>query len=259
MALSPIELTGIDSELIGNSVSVNPYEPLMHYMKFEYFMQILTSKSLRIKRLDTYKDDPLEGLYPEANKRQLSGFDSALFQQLDVVQHPEDRIRRDQFHRQSAYVHCWYAGILENKSMWEEYGDDGRGVCLLTTACRLESSVKHSADLLTSVSKITYLDGHTPIPTAISFLAFSRKQTKFANEKEIRLIAEITLDALPKDAEGHLQIPEENRQLPVDLERLIEAVVTGPNFDRDNVAMLETAISDKISGKIVRFSEVAAW
>ena len=259
VALSPIELTSIESELIGNAVSINPYEPLMHYMKFEYFMQVLTSESLRIKRLDTYEDDPLEGLYPEANNHQLSSFDSALFQQLGAVQNPQDLIRSNRIHRRSAYVHCWYADLLENKSMWEEYGDKGRGVCLRTTACRLESSVKRPADLLTRVCRITYLDEHAPIPTAISFLPFSRKRTKFANEKEIRLIAEITMEALPKDADGYLQMPEESRRLPVDLERLLEAVVTGPNFDKSKLQELEAAVRAKISGRVVRESQLQGW
>lgn len=259
VALSPIELTGIESELIGNAISVNPYEPLMHYMKFENFMKMLASENLRTRRLDTYEDDPLEGLYPEANQHRLANLDAALFQQLAAVQNPQDLIVSNQIHRQSAYVHCWYAGVFENKSMWEEYGDNGRGVCLRTTVCRLESSVKPLTDLLTRVCKITYLDEHTPIPTTISFLPFSRKRTKFAGEKEIRLIAEIKMEALPKDANGYLLTPEEIRHLPVYLERLLEALVVGPNFDEAEIEKLEAAIRTKIPGKVVRVSQLAGW
>ena len=259
VALSPIELTGIESELIGNAISVNPYEPLMHYMKFEYFTKMLASESLRTKRLDTYEDDPLEGLYPKAIQHQLASLDSALFQQLGAVQNPEDLIVSNRIHRQSAYVHCWYADVFENKSMWEAYGDNGRGICLRTTACRLESSVKPPGDLLTRVCRITYLDEHTPIPTTISFLPFSRKRTRFSGEKEFRLIAEIKMEALPKDANGYPITPEEARYLPVNLERLLEAVVTGPNFDKSRLQELETAITAKVSGKIVRESELPGW
>ncbi len=259
VALPPIELTPAESKLIGNAISINPCEPLMHYMKFEYFMQILTSESLRIKRLDTYEDDPLEGLYPEANRHQLSSFDLALFKQLGAVQNAEDLIVSNRIDRQSAYVHCWYADVFENKSMWEKYGDKGRGVCLRTTTSRLEASVKHSADLLTRVSRITYLDEHTPLPTTISFLPFSRKGTNFTNEKEIRLISEIAMEALPKDADGFLQTPEESRQLPVNLERLLEAVVTGPNFNKSKIQELEMAVRAKLSRKAVRGSELQGW
>jgi hypothetical protein len=259
VALPAIELTTVESELIGNAISVNPYESLMHYMKLEYFMKMLASEGLCIKRLDTYDDDPLEGLYPKANQHQLANLDKAFFQELGAVQNPEDLMVSNRIQRQSAYVHCWYAGVSENKSMWEEYGDRGRGVCLRTTACRLESSVRLCADLLTRVCKITYLDEHTPIPTIIDFLPFSRKETKFAGEKEIRLIAEIKMEALPKDPNGHLLIPEETRHLPVSLERLLEAVVAGPNCDQAEVVKLEAAIRTKITSKIVRASELAGW
>ena len=40
VALPPIKLTDVESELIGNAISVNPYEPLMHYMKLENFMKM---------------------------------------------------------------------------------------------------------------------------------------------------------------------------------------------------------------------------
>ena len=63
VVLSPIELTTMESELVGNATSINPYEPLMHYMKFEDFMHMITSECLHTRRLDTYEDDPLEGLY----------------------------------------------------------------------------------------------------------------------------------------------------------------------------------------------------
>jgi len=178
---------------------------------------------------------------------------------LGAIQNNEGLIVSNRIQRQSAYVHCWYADVFEDKSMWDEYGDQGRGVCLKTTACRLQSSVKHCADLLTRVCKITYLDEHTPIPTTISFLPFSRKRTKFANEKEFRLIAEITMEAMPKDADGYFVTPDISRQVPVNLEILLEAVVVGPNFDKTKVEKLEAAISSKIPGKIVRASQLEGW
>ena len=119
--------------------------------------------------------------------------------------------------------------------------------------------MRRSDDLLTRVCKITCLDEHTPIPTTISFLPFSRKRTKFSGEKEIRLIAEIKMEALPKDANGYLLTPEKIRHLPVDLERLLETVVAGPNFDQTEVAKLESEIRAKIPGGIVRTSQLAGW
>ena len=151
VALPPISLTPVESELIGNAISVNPYEPLMHYMKHKYFMQMLATAQLHMRRLDTFDDDPIEGLYPEANKHEHSSFDVALLTQMGASQNMAARIASNQIKRQSAYTHCWFGDVLENKPMWENYGDQGRGVCLRTTAIRLASSIKSAADLLTSV------------------------------------------------------------------------------------------------------------
>lgn len=257
--MPPISLTPVESELIGNAVSVNAYEPLMHYMKSQYFMQMLTSECLHIRRLDTYEDDPFEGLYPEANKHELSRFDSVLLKQLGAIQNLEDMVTSNRIHRQFAYIHCWYGNQFEDKSMWEEYGDQGRGVCLRTTACRLEASLKCHAELLARVCRVTYLDENTPIPTHISFLPFSRKRTKFSDEKEFRLIAEIRMEALPTDVEGHLVTPEKFCDLPVNLERLFESVVAGPNLDATSLAKLEAAVGEKVSSKIIRSSQLPSW
>jgi hypothetical protein len=256
VALPPISLTPIESELIGNAISVNPYEPLMHYMKLEYFMQMLTSECLHIRRLDTYEDDPLEGLYPDANKHQLARFDSALLQQLGAIQNLEDMITSNRIHRQFAYVHCWFGDQFETKSMWEQYGDQGRGVCIRTTASRLEASLKCLPEFLFRVCRVTYLDEDTPIPTHISFLPFSRKRKNFKDEKEFRLIAEIRMEAHQTDEDGYLVIPEKFRDLPANLERLLEAVVVGPNFDKANLANLESAVAGKIGGKVIRYSRL---
>jgi hypothetical protein len=259
VALQPIALTPLESELIGNAISVNPYEPLMHYMKLEYFMQMLAAESLHVRRLDTYEDDPLEGLYPDANKRQLSSFDSALLKQLGAIQNLEDMITSNRIHRQFAYVHCWFGDRFENRSMWEKYGGQGHGVCLQTTASRLEASLKCPAELLARICRVTYLDEGTPIPTHIGFLPFSRKQTNFKDEKEFRLIAEIRMEPQQTDADGYLLTPDKFRALPVNLEKLLEAVVAGPNSSKADLAKLEVAVAEKISGKVVRPSQLPSF
>jgi hypothetical protein len=106
---------------------------------------------------------------------------------------------------------------------------------------------------------VTYLDEDTPIPTHISFLPFSRKRTNFKDEKEFRLIAEIRMEAQQTGADSYLLTPEKFRALPVNLERLLEAVVAGPNFVKANFAKLETVVAEKVSGKVIRTSQLSNW
>ena len=140
--------------------------------------------------------------------------------------------------------------------MWDWYGDRGRGVCLKTTTSRLKTSVKHTFDLLVSVCRITYSDEDIPIPTVISSLPFCRKQKKFSQENEFRLIAEIEDEYLPLDENGCYLTPPEFRLISVGLERLLEAVVAGPNMPESEIAELKDEIAKKIPGYMVRSSKL---
>jgi hypothetical protein len=258
-ALRPVRLTPDESKLIGNAINVNPYEPLMHYMSLGNFMRLLTAEQLHMRRLDTFKDDPLDSLYPEANKRQLSSFDSAVFEQMGAGQDLNAQIISNQAHRKCGYAHCWYAGLLECKLMWERFGDQGRGVCLRSTPSRLGTSVKPSPDLFTRVCGVTYLPEDTPITTLISFLPLCRKRPDFTDQREFRLIAEIKPGALPSDADGHVCDAAEIRLVPLVLDTLLEAVVAGPNLSEADVTALETDVHRKVSSRVVRRSELTAW
>ena len=106
---------------------------------------------------------------------------------------------------------------------------------------------------------MAYLDEETPIPTAMSFLPFCRKRTKFKDENEFKLIAEVTPEALPLDADGYFVELEKTRQVPVNLEMLLETVVTGPNLDKSEIAKLEAVIGKKFPKNILRSSQLPGW
>lgn len=259
VVLPSIPLSQVEGELIGNAVSVSPYEPLMHYMKLEFFMGMLQSSDLWMRRLDTFEDDPHEGKYPAANDHQMSAFDTDLFAQIGATQSLAEMRASNDIQRQFVFIHCWFGDVFESKSMWEKYGDQGRGVCLRSTPSRLREAVRRTSDLGISMSKVTYLDEDVPIPTAMSFLPLCRKRKQFSSEKEFRLIAQIPPEALPTDKDGFLITPDRYRKVSVSLDRLLEAVVAGPNLGPDDLESLQNAVGTKVSGKIVRLSEIKCW
>ena len=70
VGIYPFTLTSEESELIGNHLfAANQDFSISHFMKEKYFLQLLESSAFSTKRLDLYDDDPLEGLYPEANRQ----------------------------------------------------------------------------------------------------------------------------------------------------------------------------------------------
>lgn len=92
-AAAPGEIVGIypltfspeESELIGNQLFATEQNfPVCHYVKAKYYQRFVDSSALSLQRLDLYKDDPLEGLYPDANRTSISPADEQLRQQANI-------------------------------------------------------------------------------------------------------------------------------------------------------------------------------
>jgi len=134
VGIYPFRLSPEESELIGNQLFAADRDFLIcHYMKEKYFLQLLESAAFSAKRLDLYDDDPLEGLYPEANKQSMSPADTQLLQQMNARRDYEPFLKSQEIHRTHCYAHCWFGVPEERAVMWEKYGDNGEGVCIVST------------------------------------------------------------------------------------------------------------------------------
>jgi len=74
-----------------------------------------------------------------------------------------------------------------------------------------------------------------PIPECISIAPAFRKRRKFDWEQEIRILAQIPMEHLPHDDAGYLTEAAEVQYLPVDLNTLIQGVITGPNIAAEEI------------------------
>jgi hypothetical protein len=239
----PIVMSGPESELVGNAFFLDPSQTIRHFIKFEYFAALLANRALRLRPLNRFDDDPNEGKLSQANATGSSSFGTQLAQQWET--NPETDGWKQFINgtqRTLIYVHCWFGQEEEDKAMWSRYGNGGRGICLKTSVQRLEESMQSPLPSRPQLGKVTYLDESVAIPTMISSLAAYRKSPQFAHEKECRIVHELSFEECPKTPDGEFLSPPDHLMVAVDLDRLIETVVVGPNTDDDFFTRTEAII-----------------
>jgi hypothetical protein len=256
---SPISLSDAESELIGNAIEVDPSQPLRHFIRFEYFEALLQNRALRFRPLNRFDDDPKEGTLSEANANSSSSLGGQLAQQWGT--NAETAGWKSFINgtlRTLTYVHCWFGQEEEDLAMWDCYGNGGYGVCLKTTARRLHESLSGRLPLRPQLCKVTYLDDSVAVPTVIASLASCRKRPAFAHEKEYRLKMQLGFDECPKAATGAF-LPPDHEMVGVDLDRLLESVVAGPNTDQMFFERVEGSIKSAGLSRLARKSQLKPW
>ncbi len=143
-------------------------------------------------------------------------------------------------------VNCWFLGETESQSMWHDYVGSTEGVALRSNLKRLEQSILAKQEF-TFIGKVKYVDfskhdmglyhGHQAGERALL------KQNKFSFEREIRIVTHnlvcpgcLNSNGSPP-TEAQLTGPcmfdpsRPGLYLQVDLNMLIEAVVTAPGAE----------------------------
>ena len=237
VAVIPFTMSPEDTEFIQNTVDVGRDIPVVHFMRTIHFLSLLHSSQLRAKRLDLYADtDPYEGLYPAENQVRGSSIEAQIEAALPVVTDKKAMAESQCVERTYTYIHCWFEGSHRDKRMWEHYGHSGKGVCIATTTTALQRALqKHPVHLIYHLGRCTYRDESEPIPECISIAPAFRKRRKFDWEQEIRILAQIPMEHLPHDDAGYLTEAAEVQYLPVDLNTLIQGVITGPNIAAEEI------------------------
>jgi hypothetical protein len=167
--------------------------------------------------------------------------------------------------RRMNYLHCWTMRAAEHPDMWVQYSDGGHGVCIKTTAHRLKVALgiaafpgqttnEHGFKVSIEVKKNHYCADDTAVPVIPSYFATTSKRPQFAGELEARVEAHISGDRALLWYEKHE--PPAYQMLPVDFERLFEAVFMGPRMD-DSVAQELTVLTNEAArSNVARRSQI---
>lgn len=236
-------------------IDVTDSEPLMHYMPAGYFRTLLDTRSLHAGRMDKQQKDPNHGLLPAANLTEASRQDIATLCAIapatndaaaNFARSQAAAINHD---RRLAYVHSWTMRADEDFEMWKTHGENGRSVCIKTTAKRLKESLGigpfpgqtinvHGIPVSIELKKCDYRSENSPKPVFPSYFATAGKGVGFRNEREVQVEAHLSIDqALIRYEKSE---PPTFQKLPVKFGYLFEAVFMGP--------LMDDATSEELSG-----------
>ncbi len=159
-----------------------------------------------------------------------------------------DEFRR--FHGRSA-INCWYCGPDESVAMWRLYTTSEYGVAITTTVGRLKLALEH-CERDVYLGSVRYQD-HTEKPAAsLSHVDISpmrpllQKRVCYKHESELRAITLLPDNPIEASIANVVRIPaatEHGESLSVNLESLIERVVTGPRYPFWALSLLEIALA----------------
>jgi len=189
-----------------NRAEISPDISLWHYSSIDAIAAILRSHSLRLSRVDTFRD-PFEGSVPKqqmedetllflsahARQRQYNSLRGHYPQMRGVDADPFRDLWADMTHRRRALVAsshaiCWAAGD-ESEALWRLYCNhterSGQGVALRTTLLKLESAVAGN-DLI--ISPVRYRPYHEGPAFSDHLDALFHKRRGFRAESELRVL-----------------------------------------------------------------------
>ncbi len=240
-------------------IDLSDFEPLTHYIPEAYFRSLLATRALYASRVDAQKGDVNDGKLPAQNLAEPSPGDVSILHEISPTTSAKFIISQSialNRGRRMNYLHSWTMRADEHPDMWRQYGDSGHGVCIKTTAGRLKAALgigqfpgqatnDDGFKLSIELKKVHYCGDGAAVPVMPSYFATTSKRPQFEGEAEARVEAHIRGDRALLWYEKH--DPPRSQLLPVNLERLFEAVFLGPCM-AESVARELTAVTNKAAG-----------
>jgi hypothetical protein len=231
------------------------HQRICHFMKSKHCSSLLSSSRLWLRRSDLFNDEE-EGLFAKSPLMDplRSAFPGV------ILESSEEELRAQQrIDRMTRFIHCWFASEPETKNMWKDYGDEGRGVCLLSSTTRLLPALQPVKHMSHRLHAVTYLDANNAVMELHSSLPYCRKRTKYANEKEVRLLATMALEHpyLNQDTLPDGEWPN-HMLVDVNLGLMLEGIVLGASMEREVLCEIREQASLCVPGITITHSQVAA-
>ena len=167
--------------------------------------------------------------------------------------------------RHNYKVSCWHMAKNENALMWQAYAGSGKGAALCTTLDRLLYAIKPyrlGQGPLNDVfwcGQVQYLDltkGKVPpncAPPVGVVKRFFYKHNAFEAENEFRLLADLHYYA---KALGDPAPPEKGILVNVDLFKLVDALLIGPDISPEDTLELKKAAASAVLSDRLRESSL---
>jgi hypothetical protein len=199
-----------------------PDTAIWHYLRFDFFKELLKNKALWLTRLDK-QSDKNDGMYSSANAHRWSPVVQKLLDgsgfTVQVGKDDETQLQwTNQILRKRAFIHCWSIRSKESALMWNSFVlGDSRSIAVRSTVGCLSSAL--DGQPVEILRMLYYPTGH-PRPDWSYTAPFSAKdKSAHIHERELRVLT--LLDGDKAENADH-------KLIPADLKKLIRKVVVYP-------------------------------
>lgn len=208
-----------------NTSLASPYSddmPIWRYIDFTKFLDLISRKELWFARVDRLPD-PFEGSFPKGNIAWRKSHYAGLMS-------PDEIGTLSEFYKlflKFTYVNCWHASSYQSDASWRLYPKSNDGIAIKSTFGRLKSSLAHSPHLI-HFRKVRYIRFTKEVIDDDTRSPYFHKRKAFEHEKELRALIQV----LRRDTNGDFNFGKppftKGLYVKVDLDQLIERVVTAP-------------------------------
>jgi hypothetical protein len=205
-------------------------QPLFRYLSFSKLMNLLTTQTLYLPRIDQFRD-PLEGRFTSEDLKYLAKPQSGA----------SSKRRHEDFAeiRRKAYASCWAMQARESDAHWRLYCADDECVAIVTTARKIQNAFRTwSSDWPNAtygLGRVRYVD-HLRDEMASEqgadgyrkklLRVFALKNDSFRWEEEARVVV------LPRNAQWKDGEEPRGIETPIDASELIERLIVSPASQR---------------------------
>ena len=237
---------------------------LIRYLTLEKFLSLLELEAVWFSRLGALQDK-FEGTLPRRAHEISEARDREVAEKIPIPLLRPAALKMTpqsiETCRGLAAVNCWFLGKQESDRMWQDYGQDGKGVAVRSTIQRLSTSFQIPGDYAatTEIGRVQYVDFDDYEMAAdksgsLDAKAFL-KEKSFAGEREIRIMTLNCLHSGCLNPDGSQVTTaqfattgpvDQNRKgfyVKCDLRKLIEMVIVGPRAPIHFYALIKRLIN----------------
>lgn len=220
---------------------VHPNQPLLRYMDFWKFQDLMDSGELYFCRADKFPD-LLEGTISKPGVHGVSASDLAFHSRVPVAhQDYAKMVAYREMARGATFVNCWHMNFEESQRMWDEYTTSSDSVLVITTVQKLVDALKRKV----MMSPVKYVIENTPRTEFGIHSLFLYKDDKLAHEQEFRLIIDPIMEG------GTVSRDDPNdffRKVSVDVSCLIDKIQLHPDASVETYEKVGSIVKRHLPG-----------
>lgn len=178
----PLEELAAETEICPKE-DLPPSQAVWRYVSLDKFVDLLTSRTLYLARLDKF-DDGLEGLLSNGNQHRRTRAWEAFHAAYSINDDPGQMALQCLPQRMRYFVSCWHINDREDRGMWRRYAPRAESVLIKSRAGVLQFCGRIWRGV---TGRVEYVCHEDPRPEFLSYAPAYYKPLEYRFEREFRL------------------------------------------------------------------------